>query len=90
MFFSPLNLSTKYNYLDEKFQAAYQWLAETDLDNTPVGSYPVCEGVTANVQEYTSFPASEGFFETHDKFFDISMSSPARSSSATASAMASY
>lgn len=71
MFFSPLNLSTKYNYLDEKFQAAYQWLAETDLDNTPVGSYPVCEGVTANVQEYTSFPASEGFFETHDKFFDI-------------------
>ena len=71
MFFAPLNLATKYNYLDEKFQAAYKWLAETDLDNTPVGSYPVCEGVTANVQEYTTFPASEGSFETHDKFFDI-------------------
>ena len=71
MFFSPLNLATKYNYLDEKFQAAYKWLAETDLDNTPVGSYPVCEGVTANVQEYNTFPASEGSFETHDKLFDI-------------------
>ena len=55
----------------ESFQAAYKWLAETDLDNTPAGSYPICEGVTANVQEYTTFPASEGSFETHDKFFDI-------------------
>ena len=35
MFFAPLNLATKYNYLDEKFQAAYKWLAETDLGNTP-------------------------------------------------------
>lgn len=71
MFFSPLNLATKYNYLDEKFQAAYKWLAETDLAHTPVGSYPICEGVTANVQEYDTIPASQGSFETHDKFFDI-------------------
>lgn len=71
MFFSPLSLATKYNYLDDKFTAAYKWLQETDLDNTPVGSYPICEGVTANVQEYNSFPASEGNFETHDAYFDI-------------------
>ena len=71
MFFAPLNLATKYNYLDEKFQAAYKWLAETDLGNTPVGSYPVCEGVTANVQEYTTMPADTCYFEAHDKFFDI-------------------
>ena len=71
MFFSPLSLAEKYNYLDAKFTAAYKWLAETDLDNTPVGSYPVCEGVTANVQEYTTFPAEEGSFETHDAYFDI-------------------
>ena len=71
MYFAPISQATKYNYLDDKFQAAYKWLAETDLDNTPAGSYPVCEGVTANVQEYTTFPASEGSFETHDKFFDI-------------------
>ena len=71
MYFAPISLATKYNYLDDKFQAAYKWLAETDLNNTPAGSYPICEGVTANVQEYTTFPASEGSFETHDKFFDI-------------------
>lgn len=71
MFFSPLNLATKYNYLDDKFRAAYKWLAETDLDHTPVGSYPICDGVTANVQEYETFPASEGSFETHDAYFDI-------------------
>ncbi len=71
MFFAPLGLATKYNYLDDKFRAAYKWLAETDLDHTPVGSYPVCDGVTANVQEYDTFPASEGSFETHDAYFDI-------------------
>ena len=70
MYFAPISLATKYNYLDDKFQAAYKWLAETDLNNTPAGSYPICEGVTANVQEYTTFPASEGSFETHDKFFE--------------------
>ena len=71
MFFAPLNLATKYNYLDDKFRAAYKWLAKTDLDHTPVGSYPICDGVTANVQEYDTFPASEGSFETHDAYFDI-------------------
>lgn len=71
MFFSPVSLATKYNYLEEKFLAAYKWLAETDLDNTAAGSYPICEGVTANVQEYTTIPAAEGSFETHDLFFDI-------------------
>ena len=71
MFFSPVSLATKYNYLEEKFLAAYKWLAETDLDNTAAGSYPICEGVTANVQEYTTFPAAEGSFATHDLFFDI-------------------
>mgnify|MGYP002799369783 FL=1 len=71
MFFSPLSLATKYNYLDDKFTAAYKWLQDTDLDTTPVGSSPICEGVTANVQEYNTFPASEGNFETHDAYFDI-------------------
>ena len=41
MYFAPISQATKYNYLDDKFQAAYKWLAETDLDNTPAGSYPV-------------------------------------------------
>lgn len=71
MFFSPLAIADKYNYLDDKFRAAYRWLAESDLEHLSAGSYPVCDGVTANVQEYTTFPASEGSFETHDACFDI-------------------
>ncbi len=71
MLFAPITLAEKYNYLNEKFQAAYNWLKETDLDTIQEGSYPVCEGVTANVQAYTTFPASEGYFETHDLFFDV-------------------
>ena len=29
MYFAPISQATKYNYLDDKFQAAYKWLAET-------------------------------------------------------------
>ena len=31
MYFAPISQATKYNYLDDKFQAAYKWLAENDL-----------------------------------------------------------
>ena len=71
MYATTIALAEKYNYLDDKFKAAYAWLRDTDIAALSAGSYPVCEGVTANVQEYTTFPASEGSFETHDKFFDI-------------------
>lgn len=72
MFFSNIKIVEKYNYLEEKFTRAYKWLAETDLASLPVGSYPVMGNtVVANVQEYTTIPASEGAFETHEKYFDI-------------------
>ena len=31
----------------------------------------MCEGVTANVQHYTTMAPETARFETHDKFFDI-------------------
>lgn len=73
MYFSPLAIAEKYNYLEEKFARAYQWLKETDIAALAEGSYPVGDdgAVTANVQLYDTFPASEGSFETHDKYFDI-------------------
>lgn len=73
MYFSPLFLAQKYNYLEDKFSRAYKWLAETDLTALAEGAYPIGDdgAVTANVQLYTTFPANEGAFETHDKFFDI-------------------
>jgi YhcH/YjgK/YiaL family protein len=72
MFFSPVALAQKYNYLEEKFIRAYKWLAETDLNHTAAGSYPIGgDDVVASVQEYTTTPADQNVFETHDKFFDI-------------------
>ena len=71
MYATTIALAEKYNYLDDKFKAAYAWLRDTDIAALSAGSYPVCEGVTANVQEYDTFPASEGSFETHDAYFDI-------------------
>lgn len=71
MFFSNIQHAEKYNYLDRKFLAAYKWLRETDFSKLTASSYPICEGVTANLQEYDTVPASQGYFETHDKFFDI-------------------
>ena len=62
MFFSNVSIAEKYNYLEEKFTCAYKWLAETDIQSLAVGSYPIM-GDTV--------PASQGSFETHEKYFDI-------------------
>ncbi len=71
MYASVITLAEKYNYLDDKFKAAYAWLRDTDIAALAEGAYPVCEGVTANVQEYTTVAPETTYFETHDKFFDI-------------------
>jgi biofilm protein TabA len=72
MFFSNITIAKKYNYLEEKFLAAYKWLEETDLGALSVGSYPILgDQVVANIQEYTTIKPEEGSFETHEKFFDI-------------------
>lgn len=72
MFFSEITVAEQYNYLDEKFRRAYQWLKETDIRALPAGSYQIKDDqVIANVQEYTTFAAEQGVFETHEKYFDI-------------------
>lgn len=72
MLFANVSVVKKYDYLEEKFRLAYQWLEDTDISSLPEGSYPVMnDAVVANVQEYTTFPADQGLFETHEKYFDI-------------------
>lgn len=72
MFFSNLSIAEKYNYLDDKFKAAYRWLRETDLKALPEGKYPIVgDRVYASVQEYTTEPWEKRSFESHFKFFDI-------------------
>ena len=41
MFFANVSIAEKYDYLDEKFRAAYKWLRETDIKSLPEGSYPI-------------------------------------------------
>lgn len=72
MFFANIGIAEKYDYLDEKFRAAYKWLRETNIKDLPEGSYPILgKEVIANVQEYTTSPKQERQFEAHDRFFDI-------------------
>lgn len=72
MFFSNVSIAEKYDFMEEKFRCAYKWLAETDIKSLSAGSYPIDgDKVVANVQEYTTTPAADGFFETHEKYFDI-------------------
>ena len=72
MLFSNITVAEKYNYLEEKFTKAYEWLRSTDIASLQPGSYPIAgDQVVANVQEYTTISSDEASFETHEKFFDI-------------------
>ena len=72
MLFSKCSIAGKYNFLEEKFLRAYEWLEKTDIASLEPGSYPIMgDTVVASVQVYDTFPPEEGVFETHEKFFDI-------------------
>ena len=72
MYFANISIAEKYNYLEDKFLAAYKWLRETDIAPLDDGTYPIVgEDVYASVQSYTTIEPSEGSYETHEKYFDI-------------------
>lgn len=72
MFISHVKLAQKYNYLSDKFKAAYNWLASTDFNSIADGKYRISgDDVIADVQSYTTQPAEARRFETHDHHFDI-------------------
>lgn len=71
MFATTKTLSTKYDFLAEKFKTGYEFLRRDDLSTLPVGTIDLGGGITVQVQEYTSKLPENGQFETHDKFFDI-------------------
>lgn len=70
MYTTSIELSEKYNYLEDKFRKAYEFLKRTDLDTFPEGSVEIDgEDVVANFQFYRT--GEEAEFETHRKYFDI-------------------
>ena len=72
MLSTTLNLADKYNYLEDKFIKAFEFLRNTDLEKLPVGRTEISgDDIFANVQEYVTMPAESCKYEAHDKYFDI-------------------
>lgn len=72
MLTTTVALAAKYDYLAPKFQKAYEFLRRADLAQLAPGDHPIDgDEVYANVQHYTTVPASEAKFESHDRYFDI-------------------
>lgn len=61
----------KYDMNAPKFRTAFAFLQRGDLAELPEGWVELEHGVRASVQHYTTAPAQELKFETHERFFDI-------------------
>ena len=72
MFAANIAFAEKYDYLEEKFRKAYQWLRENDPVKMECGTYEI-EGkdIYAMVQSYDTQPQESRRFETHEKYFDV-------------------
>lgn len=72
MLTTNIKLAEKYNYLNTKFQKAFQFLRTEDLSALPVGNIPIDgDEVFANVQSYTTMSVEECPFESHRAYFDL-------------------
>jgi YhcH/YjgK/YiaL family protein len=71
MFATNILFAEKYDYMNEKFKTAYEFLRRKDLTELPVGEIKLSPDVTVRVQEYTTKLPKDAKFETHDKMIDI-------------------
>lgn len=71
MLYNRIDMYDRYDLSAPAFQKAFEFLKRPELKTLPEGQYPVCEGVTAHVQLYTTSPREQLDFETHDNFFDL-------------------
>lgn len=71
MQFNKIGSEYKYDLTTPKFQIAFAFLHREDLKELPVGWIELGHGVRAGVQHYTTMPAHELDYETHENYFDI-------------------
>ena len=72
MITNNLSRIDKYDYKNERFQMAFDFLRSNDLMSlTPGTEIPVGDGVLAKIQEYTTDPEETRKFETHRDYCDI-------------------
>jgi len=70
MIYDKISNLSFYLPFDKRFQIVIDYLAKTDVDALADGSYPIGEGILANVSEYA--PLKEEFaFEAHRKYADL-------------------
>ncbi len=72
MLVTSLANSMSHDYLAERFRAAYDFLATSDLMSLPLGRNEIQgDDVYANVLEYDTVPACEKELEAHRDYFDV-------------------
>ena len=71
MVFEQITNLDKHDLRNEKFKAALAFLKDTDLTSLKLGNFELCPGVVVQVQSYSTEPAAQIDFETHDYHFDI-------------------
>ena len=70
MIYDKISNLAFYLPFDSRFQTVIDYLAKTDVDALEPGSYPIGDGILANVSEYA--PLKEEFaFEAHRKYADL-------------------
>lgn len=61
-----------YKDLGERISKSFDYIKTTDLQNLPVGKYPIDgENIFALVSEYKTKPEFEGKLEAHKKYIDV-------------------
>ena len=70
MIYDKISNLAFYLPFDDRFQIIIDYLAKTDVDALPEGSYQLERGIFANVSEYA--PLKEDFcYEAHRKYADL-------------------
>lgn len=72
MLTTKIKYSIKYDYLNDLFRKAFDYLHTVDLESLEPGRYMIDgERVFVHIQHYQTVNLEEVDFETHDKHFDI-------------------
>lgn len=67
-----LEKQSKYKHLSYRFEKAFEFLENTDIDALPVGKHFIDEeNIFVSVSEY--FTKDEGFLEGHKEYIDIQL-----------------
>ena len=71
MVYEAITNLDKHDLRNEKFKAALAFLQRRDLADLPLGNFELVPGVIVQMQSYSTEPAEQIDFETHDFHFDI-------------------